>query len=118
MHLGTLMTRLEREEDAGEALAALGDIVLYAEVLAASERHGESPAAYTAGAVVRFAGAAGDEDWVGLVGALERARNPAREMLSRALRWALARDAEESAATPLGGPAAGLRLRPSHDPLR
>ena len=93
MHLGTVIARLESEEDAGEALAALGDVVLYASVVATGERFGESPARYAATAVARFADGASDEDWVTLLGAMERARQPGQTFLAFAIRWALARDA-------------------------
>jgi len=44
MQIGALVERLEQEDDAGEALAALGDIVLFAEVAAMGARFEESPA--------------------------------------------------------------------------
>jgi hypothetical protein len=95
MDLGLLITRLENEQDAGDALDALGDIVLYSEVLATGERFGESPAAYTAGAVARFAGGADDAAWTNLLGAMERAQQPSKAFLAHAIRWALLRDASE-----------------------
>jgi hypothetical protein len=97
MQIGALVERLEQEDDAGEALAALGDIVLFAEVAAMGARFEESPATYTAGAVARFAAGAGDEDWVSLIGAIERAPEPSHAFLVRALRWCLAQDAKELA---------------------
>ena len=95
MQLGTLIRRLESEADAGEALAAIGDLVLYAEVSAMGTRFEETPPAYAAGAVVRYAAGAGDEEWVTLLGALERDGDPGRVFLTRALRWALADDAAD-----------------------
>lgn len=97
MQLGTLIRRLENERDAGEALAAIGDLVLYAEVSAMGERFEESPPAYAAGAVARYAAGAGDEEWVTLLGALERTDDPGHAFLTRALRWALTRDAADVA---------------------
>ena len=96
MDIGTLIARLAREEDAGEALQALGDITLYARALAMGERFGESPATYTASAVARFASFASDADWIGLVGALERTGFPGQTFLQRVLDWSLTRDAGES----------------------
>ncbi len=95
MDIGTLIARLEREEDAGEALQALGDITLYARVLVMGERFGESPKTYTACAVARFAASASDEDWVGLVGALARTELPGRTFLERVLNWSLMLDADK-----------------------
>jgi len=100
MQIGALIECLEREDDAGEALAALGDLVLFAKVVAMGERFDESPAVYTAGAVARFAGGASDEDWVSLIGALERSGEPGQEFLVRALGWSLAHDAREVAQAP------------------
>lgn len=102
MHLGTLIGRLESEQDAAVVLEALDDLVLYAETTEMAARFEETPAEYASGAVSRFAGAADDEQWVGLIGALERADDPARTALGRMLRWALKRDASE-----LRGEAAG-----------
>ena len=59
MHLGTLIARLECEDNATTALEALGDIVLFAAVSAAGSRYEEAPGAYVAGAVARFAAGAG-----------------------------------------------------------
>ena len=95
MQIGALIERLAREDDAGEALAVLGDLVLFAEVVAMGERFDESPAVYTTGAVARFG--AGASDWVSLIGALEQSPEPGQEFLVRALRWSLAHDAREVA---------------------
>lgn len=93
MHLGTLIARLQHEDDAAMALEALGDIVLFTAVSEAGSRFQESPAAYVAGAVARFSDSAGDEDWVGLIGHIERAEDPGQAALVRMLQWALAHDA-------------------------
>ncbi len=93
MHLGTLIARLESEDNAAMALQALGDIVLFTAVSEAGARHQETPGEYVAGAVARFADGAGDEDWVGMIGHIERAEDPGQAALVRMLQWALARDA-------------------------
>jgi|LNFM01.1.fsa_nt_gb hypothetical protein len=93
MHLGTLIARLEHENNAAVALEALGDIVLFTAVSEAGSRYEESPGAYAAGAVARFANGAGDEDWVSLIGHIERADDPGHAALVRMLQWALALDA-------------------------
>lgn len=102
MHLGTLIGRLEREQDAAVALEAMGDLVLYAETAEMAARFDATPAQYAAAAVSRFAAAADDEQWVGLIGALERAEDPARTTLCRMLRWALHHDARDHEAEAAG----------------
>jgi hypothetical protein len=92
MNLGTLMARLENEADAVLALDALADLPLFVEVADMGERHDETPGEYVANASRRFATGAGDEDWLGLMTAMERADDPARAALERMLRWALDRD--------------------------
>lgn len=117
MQIGELIERLEQEDDAGEALAALGDIVLFAQVASMGERFEESPAEYTAGAVARFAAGASDEDWVSLIGAIERAREPGHAFLVQALQWSLARDARELAGNPtVKSCGCGAGAEPCHDP--
>jgi hypothetical protein len=97
MILGALMTRLEREADAAFALEALADLPLFAAVAAMGERHDEEPGEYVANASRRFAATAGDEDWLGLMTAMERAGDPGRAALEHMLRWALMRDEAEAA---------------------
>lgn len=92
MHLGTLIAKLQHEADAADALVALGDIVLFAEVAEAAERFDETPAAYVAASVVRFSESAGDEEWLGLVAAMERAVDPGKAAFGRMIRWAIATD--------------------------
>ena len=109
MNLGQLMNALENEADAGAALVALQDIVLLARVQAACAFHDETPGEYVANASRRFAAFASDEDWLGVMTAMERTDDPAHAAIDRMLRWALAKDAAAtapapaSAATPLGG---------------
>lgn len=98
MDLGRLIRRLQDEDAAGLALAALDDDTLFAEVSAMAAHFGETPAAYIALAAARFANLAGDQDWTDVIGAAERAADPARAILARMLRWSLRRDAAERAA--------------------
>ncbi len=102
MLLGTILKRLGNEADAAEALEAMGDIVLLAEVEAMGELHDESPADYVCGATRRFAADAASEDWLALMTAIERSDDPARTTLDTMLRWSLARDAAGPAATGCG----------------
>lgn len=99
MLLGTLLKRLGQEADAAEALAALNDIVLLAEVQAMGELHDETPAEYVCGATRRFAADASSEDWLALMTAIERSDDPARTTLDSMLRWSLKQDATAPAAS-------------------
>ena len=102
MNLGTLITRLEEEQNGESALEALGDIVLLSEVCAMAEAFGEGIGAYVATSARRFAALAGDETWLGLIGAMERAPEPGQMAVRRMLRWALDTDAKELAGASRG----------------
>lgn len=116
MDLGRLISRLEGEQNAGDALTAIGDLVLYAEISATGARFGESPACYTAGAVGRFAGGASAADWVTVLGAMEQATQPSQAFLLHAIRWALTRDGScDQAAQSFGSCATGESREPCHD---
>lgn len=103
MQLGVLLSSLEDKTNAGVALDAIGDIVLYAEVLEAGARYDEAPGEYVSAAVRRYASKASDEDWLGLMNAVEHGDNPGHAVLQRILRWALAQDASEDTSAPHGG---------------
>jgi hypothetical protein len=92
MDLGTLIRRLEHDGDAATALAELGDLALLAAVQDVGENYDETPGAYVAGAVRRFANQASSDEWLELMTALARADDPARCALERMVRWALGRD--------------------------
>lgn len=89
MNLGQLIAALDDERHGEGALEALGDIVLLTEVRNMSALWGESVGAYIAASAGRFAAAAGDETWLSLVGAMERAEEPGKLAMQRILRWAL-----------------------------
>ena len=97
MQLGTLIRRLEDENDAAHAMEALRDVVLFSRVHAAGQQHNETPGAYLAGAARRFTNSASDEDWLALMTAIERAEDPARAIIGKMLHWALDQDSAESA---------------------
>ncbi len=109
MQLGTLMNRLASESDAAAALDALGDIVLFSEVQAMGAQFDESPGEYVANAARRFAAKGGDEDWMGLMTAMERSQHPAHAALERMLRWSLKQDAAELAPAPASSCSCGDR---------
>lgn len=102
MLLGSLIERLSDETDASTALAALNDVVLFAEIDAMGRRFDESPPEYVAASASRFAAMASDEDWLGLMTAIERSDDPAQTVLTRMVRWGLAQDAKEPLTIPNG----------------
>lgn len=93
MNLGDLIASLEREVSGESALEALGEIVLLNEVRAMAEAFGEQLGTYVATSARRFAAGAGDEIWLSLIGAMERAEQPGQVAMRRMLRWALDDDA-------------------------
>ena len=93
MLLGAIMTQFQDEETAADALLSLGDIILLAQVEAARQAHDESVGAYVSGAAQRFSRQASDEDWLGLMTALERTSNPAASCLTTMVRWSMTQDA-------------------------
>jgi hypothetical protein len=90
--LGQVLDHLGDEAFANETLVAMDDLPLMVAVQSAGERYGESAAAYAVGAVRRFATFAGDEDWLALMTALERADDPGASCLRQMLGWALGHD--------------------------
>lgn len=92
MQLGALLNHLENEATAGAALHALGDIVLFARVEAMGAEHDEEPGVYVANGARRFAARASDEDWLGLMNAIERATDPGRAVLEKIVLWSLDKD--------------------------
>lgn len=97
MNLGDMIAELEHEETGESMLAALGNIVLFNEVRAMGEAFDETVGAYVATSARRFAARAGDETWLSMIGAMERAPEPGQMALHRILRWALDEDARELA---------------------
>lgn len=97
MLLGDMLAELRDEAVASETLMTLGDLTLMVALDAAAHRAGETPASYAVRAVQRFADRADDEAWLGLMGALERAEDPAAACLGRMLAWSLRHDGEPAA---------------------
>ena len=93
MLLGEVLKSFEDEAIAAETLVPLGDIVLLAQAGSAADRHGETLGGYCSVAVQRFAQAASDGDWLALMTALEKTKDPAAACLTAMLRWSLREDA-------------------------
>jgi hypothetical protein len=92
MLLGEVLKRLSDTAFAAETLVALGDLALMAGVEAEAARQGETAGDYAAGAIRRFATFAGDEDWLALMTALERAPDPGAACLRHMVAWCLRHD--------------------------
>jgi hypothetical protein len=92
MQLGILLNHLEIDANAGAALEALGDIVLFARVEAMGAEYDEDPGVYVANGARRFAARASDEDWLGLMNVIERATDPGRAVLEKIVLWSLEKD--------------------------
>ncbi len=98
MQLGEIIRTFSEETRADEALLACGDLALVARIGEAAGRYDETVGEYAAGAVRRFANLASGEDWLALMGAIERADDPGFCCLTHMLHWSLKTD--EAASTP------------------
>jgi hypothetical protein len=94
MLLGTLLKKLEAPDYSATLLEGLGDIILLARIEETGRNHDETPAEYASMAVARFSQSASDEDWLGVMNALERSPEPATACLRRMVEWALDKDVE------------------------
>ena len=85
MQLGDIISRLENEAAADEALMELGDLVLTARVAGAAEREAMTRGEFVAACVGTFAARATDEEWLTLLGQMGRSEGPGEVLLRRAL---------------------------------
>lgn len=85
MLLSDLIGQLSDAAAADEALIRVGDLALLAELRTCAEADGLDVGAYTARAVARYASEASGDDWVTLMGAMNRARDPALVFLRHAI---------------------------------
>ncbi len=97
MFLGQVLDRLGDEAFATETLLGLDDLPLMVEIETAGEAFGESATDYAVNAVRRFGALAGDEDWQGLMTALERSDDSASACLRHMLAWSLRHDRDAPA---------------------
>ncbi len=93
MTLGRMIERLDDEGFATEAMIALDDLALLAEIDRAARDLEETPAIYAADAARRFAAHATDDDWLALMTAASHAEDPGVACLKRMLLWSLRQDA-------------------------
>ncbi len=89
MQLGELIARFADEAEAEEAILGLADLALLAELRKRADADGLDLGAYAAAAVNRYAAVASDEEWITLIGAMSRARDPGAIFLERALAHAV-----------------------------
>jgi len=85
MLLGELIARFRDETVAGETLLSLGNLALVARLAALAAERDVPVGPLVAQAVGQFVNAAGDEEWLRLVGHMSGAADPGREFLLRVL---------------------------------
>jgi len=82
--LGDVLARLKDEGDAAEIILGVGDFRLLAAMRERAESEGLDLAAYARTAVQRYAAEASDEEWITLMGLINRAGDPGTACLKRA----------------------------------
>ncbi len=87
--LGDILHRLNDETAALEALLGAGDVTLVAAARERAAAEGVDLATCVAQTVQRYAAQASDEEWITLIGALNRAPDPGAAYLRRAFACAL-----------------------------
>ena len=87
--LGDLLASLTDETTALETILSAGDLRLLAAAQELAAADGLDLAAYVTQAVQRYASEASDEEWVTLMGLLNRSQDPGTTCLKRALEHAL-----------------------------
>lgn len=88
MLFGDLLSRFTDEAVATEAILSLADLRLLTALRERAEADGLDLGSFAALAVQRYAEEASDEEWVTLMGAMERSNDPGLTCLKRALVYA------------------------------
>ena len=86
--LGDLLARLTDETAAIETLLQLGDLALLETARGKAAEEGIELAACVTQTVQRYASTASDEEWVTLMGMLNRSQDPGATCLRRAFAYA------------------------------
>ncbi len=86
--LGDLLAQLTDETTALEALVQLGDLTLLETARGKAAAEGLDLASYVTQTVQRYAASATDEEWVTLMGLLNRSPDPGATCLQRAFAYA------------------------------
>jgi hypothetical protein len=89
--LGDILARLTDETIAVETILGTGDLALLAAVLEHAAAEGFDLAACVTQTVQRYAATASDEEWVTLMGLLNRSQDPGTICLKRAFAYAMRR---------------------------
>ncbi len=89
MLLGDLLASLSDETAATEAILSVNDLSMLAAMQQQAEADGLDLPAYVAGTVRRYALEASDEEWITLMGLLNRSPDPGAVCLKRAFEHAL-----------------------------
>jgi len=89
MLLGDLLNQLSDETAATEAILSVDDLPMLAAMRRQAQADGLDLPAYVAGAVRRYAAEASDEEWITLMGLLNRSPDPGTTCLKRAFEHAL-----------------------------
>ncbi len=92
MSLGQILAQFGDESLVARLLPDLGDAPWQRRAKEAADMQGEALGEYAGAAVARFASGAGDEDWLSLLSALNRAADPGAVCLRRIIDWAMDRD--------------------------
>jgi len=87
--LGDLLASLTDEATAVETILGSGDLTLLTAVREQAAVDGVDLAAYVSQTVRRYASEASDEEWITLMGALNRSPDPGATCLARAFEHAL-----------------------------
>jgi hypothetical protein len=91
--LGDILARLTDETTAVETILATGDLALLAAWRERAAAEGVDLAACVAQTVQRYSNEASDEEWITLIGLLNRSQNPGAACLKRAFAYAARRAA-------------------------
>jgi hypothetical protein len=89
MLLGDVLAQFDDEAIAAEAILSLGDLALVARLQREAELNGRTLGAFASAAVRRYAAEASDEEWLTMIGVLQRAADPGGMCLRRALSYVL-----------------------------
>ena len=87
--LGDFLASLTDETTAVETILGAGDLALLTAVREQAEASGVDLAAYVSQTVRRYASEASDEEWITLMGQLNRSADPGATCLKRAFEHAL-----------------------------
>ena len=89
MMLGDVLAKLSDETSATETILSVEDLPMLAAMRQQAQSDGIDLPAYVAGTVRRYAVEASDEEWITLMGLLNRSADPGATCLKRAFEHAL-----------------------------